>query len=538
MLPILSAGMAEVAHRLWVTLERSLALRYLLAVVCVAVAIVLQMFVIGRFPMWSDAPPAIHPTGLFQICVVAAAWFGGAGPGFLAAVLTTLVLPLLIEMNYPLVARFFDLPRFVAFAVTGLAVGWGTTSRRDAEAALRRSELELRRARGELELKVLEQTAELRRSEALLAEAQRLSKTGSFAWNVATTEILWSEEMFRIFGHDQRTKPTMSGPLQPTLERVFQAVHPEDAAIVSQTLRRAAQTGEDFEYECRLLMPDASVRYIRVVAHAVGDGSKGIEYLGAVMNVTERKQAEEAFGKAQAELAHVTRVMTMGELTASIAHEVNQPLASIVANAEACGNWLAAATPNVEEARGCVSLVARDANRAGDIVKRIRTLVQKSERQVAPLDINDAIREVVALAEGEARRYGVTLRTELADDLAHVVGDRVQLQQVTLNLVMNGVEAMAPVADRPRQLVVRSRRDESDHVRVVVQDAGVGIERENLDKVFDTFYTTKRQGMGMGLAISRSIVEAHGGRLWAVSNDGPGMTFQFALPVESPPVKH
>ena len=217
MLPILSAGMAEVAHRLWVTLERSLALRYLLAVVCVAVAVVLQMFVIGRFPMWSDAPPAIHPTGLFQICVVAAAWFGGAGPGFLAAVLTTLVLPMLIEMNYPLVARFFDLPRFVAFAVTGLAVGWGTTSRRDAEAALRRSELELRRARGELELKVLEQTAELRRSEALLAEAQRLSKTGSFAWNVATTEILWSEEMFRIFGHDQRTKPTMSGPLQPTL---------------------------------------------------------------------------------------------------------------------------------------------------------------------------------------------------------------------------------------------------------------------------------------------------------------------------------
>jgi PAS domain S-box-containing protein len=492
---------------------RSTALRYALAPVCIAVAVLL---LIGPLRVWSPAAPLIHPTGLFEIGIVAAAWFGGAGPGFLAALLATLLFPLLVATNYPLITGFFDLPRFLAFGITGLAVGRGTTFWRRAEAALRK-------ARNQLETKVLEQTAELRRSEGLLAEAQKLSQTGSLAWRVSTGETVWSDETFRIFGYDRTTKPSM--------EVALQRVHPEDATVAKQTIERASQDGKDFEHECRLLMPDACVKYVHVMAHAVTEAAGGIEFVGAVMDVTERKHAAEALRKAQGDLAHVGRVMTMGELAASIAHEINQPLAAIVANADACQHWLAGSTPRLDEARESVSLVMNDASRASDIINQIRALVKKADTQKVRLNINDIIREVIALAEGEARRHGVALRTGLGDDLPPVVGDRVQLQQVILNLVMNGVEAMVSVADRPRDLLVRSHQLDADHIRVAVQDSGVGIDRAHLDKIFDTFYTTKPQGMGMGLAISRSIVENHGGRLWVVPNDGPGMTFEFALPV-------
>ena len=526
--------MPAMADRFQAALERSAVLRYVLAPLCVGVAVGLHLSMIGGVPPWSDAAPLIHPTGLFQILIVAAAWYGGAGPGFVAALLATLILPRLIAMNYPLIAGFFDLPRFVAFAITGLAVGWGTTSRRRAEAALRRSERELRKARDELEVKVLEQTAELGRSEALLAEAQKLSRTGSFLWKVSKNEIVLSEETSRIFGYGRTATPILAPGLQQSpMARALQRIHPDDAARVIETLERASTQGKDFDYECRLLLPGGAVASVHVVARALRDESGGLEYIGALMDITGRKRAEEALRKAQAELAHAARVMTMGELAASIAHEISQPLGAIAANGEACRYWLAGPTPNLDGARDTVSAIVDDANRAGDIIKRIRALVQKAETQKVRLDINDAIREVVALAEGEARRHGVTLRTELADDLPHVVGDRVQLQQVALNLMMNGVEAMASVADRPRHLLVRSCRHDADQVAVAVQDAGVGIDLEHLERIFDTFYTTKPQGMGMGLAISRSIVENHGGTLRAVPNDGPGMTFQFALPVEA-----
>jgi PAS domain S-box-containing protein len=334
--------------------------------------------------------------------------------------------------------------------------------------------------------------------------------------------MLWSEEMFRIYGYG-RTMP-------PTFELGVQRLHPEDRLRVKDAFDRAARDGHDFELEHRLLMPDGSVRFIRSATRAVRDESGGIEFVGAVMDVTERTHAEEALQKAQGELAHVTRVMTMGELAASIAHEINQPLAAIAANAEACLNWLARTTPRLEEARESVSAIVRDGNRAGDIIRRIRALTHKAGTQKAPVDLNDAIREVIALAGSEARRHGVTLRTDLADELPPVVGDRIQLQQVILNLVINGVEAMSVVADRPRHLRVGSRRHESDQVLVAVRDSGIGIERQSVDKIFESFYTTKPQGMGMGLAISRSIVENHGGTLRAVCNDGPGMTFELALP--------
>src|SRR5262249_44543589 len=213
-------------------------------------------------------------------------------------------------------------------------------------------------------------------------------------------------------------------------------------------------------------------------------------------------------------------------------------LGAIVANADAGQRWLAGAAPNLDQARESIGLIMSDANRAADIIKRIRALIKKTDTEKTALDIDEAIREVIALAEGEARRNSVALRTELADDLPPVVGDRVQLQQVVLNLVMNAIEAMSSVADRPRHLLIRSCRHESDQVLVALQDSGVGIEPESLKKIFDTFYTTKPQGIGMGLAIARSIIENHGGRLWAVLNDGPGMTFQFALPAQASSSSH
>jgi C4-dicarboxylate-specific signal transduction histidine kinase len=248
------------------------------------------------------------------------------------------------------------------------------------------------------------------------------------------------------------------------------------------------------------------------------------------IEITERKQAEEAVRQAQAELAYVTRVMTLGELATSIAHEVNQPLAAVVTNGNACLRWLAGAAPNLDEAREAVRRIIRDGKRAGEVIARTRALVRKTGTEMERLDLNEAIREVVALTHAEVRRHGVALQTELAGDLPPVLGDRVQLQQVILNLAMNSLEALASVADRPRELLIGSRHDESDQVLVAVQDCGIGIDRENTENIFNAFYTTKSHGMGMGLAIGRSIVENHGGRLWATANEGPGATFQFTLP--------
>jgi signal transduction histidine kinase len=221
--------------------------------------------------------------------------------------------------------------------------------------------------------------------------------------------------------------------------------------------------------------------------------------------------------------------MTMGELTASIAHEINQPLAAIVTNANASLRWLAGESPNLEEARVALGHILRDGNRAGDVITRIRALVKKSGTEQASMNINEIVQEVVGLTQTEIQKNGVVLRMELAADLSRVLGDRVQLQQVILNLVVNGIEAMTSVTDRRRELLIRSRRNGSNEVLVAVQDSGVGLESESLDHLFKAFFTTKPKGMGMGLAISRSIIEAHGGKLWAVPNDGPGATFQFTL---------
>jgi C4-dicarboxylate-specific signal transduction histidine kinase len=243
----------------------------------------------------------------------------------------------------------------------------------------------------------------------------------------------------------------------------------------------------------------------------------------------EQRRAEETLRRSQAELAHVTRVMTMGEFATSVAHEINQPLSAIVTNGSACLRWLAGDSPNLEEARDAARRIVRDGERAGDVLTRIRAFLKKSDTQKTRLDINQIIQEVVALTEDEADGRGVALRLELADGVPPVFGDRVQLQQVILNLVVNGVEAMTSVTDRPRELFISSGQHESDKVLVSVRDSGVGIGQRGVERIFDAFYTTKPKGMGMGLAISRSIVEDHGGRLWASSNNGFGATFQFTL---------
>jgi PAS domain S-box-containing protein len=497
----------------------------------------------------------------------------------------------------------------------------------------------------------------IRQSEAYLAEAQRLSHTGSFGLSVSNGEIFWSEETFRIFECDRAVKPT--------LELVLQRVHPEDVAAVQETIARASRDGTDLDFEHRYVVPHGSVKYVHVLARAVRDKRGDLEYVGAVMDVTapklsqqalesafrdmqalqdqhrlvidsipglvwstlpdgsadflnkrwldytglsleealgwgwragfhpedsaildgwsaslavgepfeaevrmrradgaynwflirsvplrdelgnivrwygtntdieDRKQAEEALHQAQAALAHVTRVTTLGELTASIAHEVNQPLAGVITNAQACLRWLGREVADVEEARAAVERIIRDGHRASAVIQRIRALATKTAPHKARLDLNDVIHEVVRLVHREVLGHRVSLRTALAAALPPVLGDRVQLQQVLMNLVLNGIEAMAPVTERPRELLIRAHQLDADRVCVAVQDAGIGIDPAYVDRLFHAFFTTKPNGMGMGLSISRSIIEAHGGRLWASHNVGPGATVQFTLPLLS-----
>ncbi len=364
---------------------------------------------------------------------------------------------------------------------------------------------------------------ELRRSEAKLAEAQRVSQTGSFVWNVSTGERFGSKEFFRILGFDE--------PRSVTFEMVLQRAHPEDRAFVAQTIDCATRDGKDLDYEHRLLMPGGSVKYVHVVAHAVRDQADQLEFVGAVVDITATKQAEEKLHTARMELAHVTRVATLGELTASIAHEVNQPLAAVVANADAALRWLDRETPDLAAARRSVEWVINDSYRASEVVRHVRALANKTDVEKAPLDFNQVVKDAIMLVQRELTSQRISLRSELAPARPAVFGDRIQLQQVIINLLINGIEAMQSVTGRPRELVIRSGQDESSQVRLSVTDCGVGISAENVNRLFNAFFTTKTNGLGMGLSICRSIVEAHGGRLSASGNDGPGATFQFVLPL-------
>jgi signal transduction histidine kinase len=362
----------------------------------------------------------------------------------------------------------------------------------------------------------------LKRSAALLERTQQLSSTCCFSWRVETDEISWSKELCQLFELDP--------DVPVTLELIGARIHSEDLPAFDEMIERARCGVSDFEFERRLRLPDNSVKHLRVVAHGTRDQEGQLEYIGAIQDVTHRRHTEEALAKLRAELARAARATSLGVLTAAIAHEVNQPLAGIVMNASTCRRMLAVDPPDVEGARETARRTIRDAERASEVVKRLRTLFCKKGATSESLDLNEATREVVALSLSELERNKVIVRTELAGELPPVQGDRVQLQQVILNLVLNASDAMSSVDDRPRQMVIRTERDEEDRVRLSVRDTGVGFEPHGVDRLFDAFYTTKSSGMGIGLSVSRSIIESHKGRLCATLNDCPGATFSFSIP--------
>jgi PAS domain S-box-containing protein len=528
------------------------------------------------------------------------------------------------------------------------------TDRKRAEQALKNQELELRQARDLLEIKVMERTKELRRSEAYLAEAQKLSKTGSFGWNISSGEIYWSEETFRIFEYGLESKPGVDLILERThpedrvqvqravdratrdakdldlehrllmpdgtvrhvhvvghlletgqsgkaelagaitditerkraeeslrqteayleeaqrlshtgswawnvarrenvhwsqehyrlfgldpksdslsFETAYQRIHPEDRAIFNRKVEQAIRDRSDFEVDFRTVLPDGSTKYVHSVGHPVFSASgELVEFVGTGMDMTERRQAEkerERLRQVQADLAHINRATTMGELTASLAHEINQPIAAAVTDARTCLRWLAREQPDIGEARESAARMVKAVTRASDIITRLRQLFKKGSPQTNLVDVSEVIQEMVILLRSEASRYSVSVLTELSVDLPLVMADRVQLQQVLMNLMLNGIEAMQDTKSEG-QLTIRSLRGEGGQLLISVSDTGMGLPPEHADQIFNAFFSTKAQGTGMGLSISRSIIESHGGRLWATPNSERGTTFNFTLP--------
>lgn len=383
----------------------------------------------------------------------------------------------------------------------------------------------------------------LRRSEAFLAGTQRLSRTGSVSFTPPGDHIYWSDEAARIYGYDpygydphgydpHGYEPQGHAPAIATnLHRVMERTHPDDRGIVARAAAMADAGRPTLDLEHRLLMPDGSVKHVRFVAHATQLPNGRREYLGALMDITEAKEREEKMHRLQSELAHASRVSTLGELAASIAHEVNQPLAAIMANGQACTRWLNRPQPDLDEARASVERILGETLRATDVITRIRALAQNRDPQHVELDVNDLIRESLPLMHREAGNHLSLIQASLSPNLPSVVGDRVQLQQVLINLIINGIHAMRFVFDRPRIVEIGSAATPQGDVLITVRDCGTGIGAEHMDKLFSAFFTTKADGMGMGLSICRSIIDAHNGRLWAENNArDPGATLRFTLP--------
>jgi len=354
-----------------------------------------------------------------------------------------------------------------------------------------------------------------------LAEAQQLSKTGSFITDLVADNHDWSEETFRIFEFDPSTKVTV--------QKIRDIVHPQDLTTFDAVIARG-MAGTNVDFIFRIVLPRGAVKHIRGMARVITQVGGHPLFIGALQDVTESKVAEEALDRARSELAHVGRVTTLNALTASIAHEINQPLSGIITNTSTCLRMLDGDPPNLDGARETVRRSLRDGNRASDVIARLRALFSKKEFTLETVDLNEATLEVIALSAGDLQRNRVLLHSELDKDIPTVVGDRVQLQQVTLNLLRNASDAMAMVEDRPRQILIRTGREGNDHVRLSVRDAGIGVNPQDVERLFEAFYTTKSGGMGIGLSVSRSIIEKHHGRLWVEPNEGPGVTFSFSIP--------
>jgi PAS domain S-box-containing protein len=364
----------------------------------------------------------------------------------------------------------------------------------------------------------------LRRSETYLAQAQRLTHAGSWAWNIAPRQVVHSsQELYRVLGFDP------DGGL-PSFEQFLQRVHPEDRDKFVDAIERAIRERTNVDVDHRVVLPDGTVKYAHHVAHPVFNASGDlIQFVGSTLDVTDRKLAEEERERLQADLAHVSRVTTMGELTASLAHEIKQPITAAVTNAKTCLRWLTRDDPDVAEAREAASRMVKDTAQAVDIISRIGSFFKRGAPARELIDINDVIQSIIALLRHEADRYSISIRAELTAEMPQVLADRVLLQQVFMNLMLNGIEAMHNMT-AVGELTITSERAENGHLLVSVRDTGAGVSPHLVDHIFNAFFTTKPHGTGMGLPISRSIVESHGGRLWVTANSGRGATFHFTLP--------
>jgi PAS domain S-box-containing protein len=370
-------------------------------------------------------------------------------------------------------------------------------------------------------------TQELRREQGYLAEAQSLAHIGSWATNFYTKRIFHiSDETFRLHGFDPKD--------HTPLERFFDTIHPEDRAAVTNALDHAIHTRTDYDIpEFRVCLPDGTIRFLRTIGHHNPSGEMGY-YVGITMDITERKKAEqerEKLRQLEADLAHINRVNMMGELAAALAHEIRQPIAASITSANACLRWLARDPPDLERARAAAARIEQDGNRAADVINRLRSFYMKGvPPEPEMVDLKEIVREMTALLRKEAIRHSIKIYSELGEDIPNVLADRVQLQQVFMNLMLNAIEAMKSMGGK---LTISSRSTPQDHVTVSIGDTGVGLSLENTERIFDAFHTTKPQGTGMGLAITRSIVDAHGGRVWATVNQEAGATFHFTLPAKT-----
>jgi PAS domain S-box-containing protein len=365
--------------------------------------------------------------------------------------------------------------------------------------------------------------------EALRASEERWSK---LAENSSAGIALLAPDGRYIAAN--RTLQEMLGYTESELRsRTATEITYEDDQATTEAHITEAQEGrrQVYRFEKRYLRKDGTVMWADVSSVFVpASGSSAAFFAVVIADITKRKQTEEQLHQKEAELAHISRVTTMGELASSIAHEVSQPLAGIVTNAKATLNWLGGNSPDLAEVTEAIRRILRDGNRAGDVISRVRALFKKTDAVKERFDVNEAVKEIVILIQSEVQRNQVTLQTDLAENLPSVIGDRVQLQQVMMNLMLNGIEAMSTVEDRERTLLIRTQRGEgSSQISVTVRDSGIGFDPQSVERIFDSFHTTKAGGLGMGLSISRSIVESQGGQLWARLNDGPGATFQFTL---------
>jgi PAS domain S-box-containing protein len=493
----------------------SAVLRYGLAFASIAAALGL-----ARIFLYFHLPQPFTALALSAIAITF--WYGGATPGIVATVLASIVRFTHWPEAGPVASALYDLV-FVIFALLMMAL---TRERSELEIRVAQRTEELSRANSDLSLEIAERKRaeeKRRQSEAYLAEAQKLTRTGSWVWEVAPTRALHlSEEWYRIYGFDQ--EDGMSA-----WSKRLQRIHPDDRAGRQQAIDQAIREKSDYEVEYRILLPSGAVRHLHSVGHPVLDASGNLaQFVGSSTDITERRLAEEALRQAQADLARISRVTTMGELTASLAHEVNQPIAASITDANTCLRWLMRDDPDLEEARQAASRVVKDTTRAAEIISRVRQLFKKGTPQRESVDVNEVIQEMVVLLRSEATRYSISVRTDLAANLPHVMGDRVQMQQVLMNLMTNGIDAMRDV-DGTRELTIKSQLD-SGQIVVSVSDTGVGLPPQQADQVFNAFFTTKPHGTGMGLRISRSIVESHGGRLWAADNPPRGASFHLSLP--------